>query len=81
MKIIDIRDPQSFNEGHISGAKNIPAAGLMMNAENFLNKEDTYHLICYSGFTSSQLSSNLNAQGFKTVSIEGGMGSYQGELV
>lgn len=74
--IIDVREPDEFQTGHISNVKNIPMFGLLMNAEQFLNKEKTYYIICQSGNRSHHVCEALLAQGYDVVNVLGGMRAY-----
>ena len=70
--IIDIRNNYSYNEGHISGAKNIPYYSLLANYSMYLNKHDTYFLYCDYGKQSMEISNRLNMFGYDTYYIKEG---------
>jgi phage shock protein E len=65
-KVIDVRTPQEFAGGHITGAVNIPLDQLGRKVGS-LNKEQTYLLCCRSGMRSASATSQLKAMGFKNV--------------
>ena len=44
LNIIDIRDNYLYNIGSIPHSKNIPMNFLIMNPDNYLNKNDTYYI-------------------------------------
>jgi thiosulfate sulfurtransferase len=70
--IVDIRDPQTFSEGHIPHAKSITDE----NVEIFVketNKEKPLICYCYHGISSQSAAAYFAQQGFKHVySVDGG---------
>ena len=74
---MDIRDPQSYGEGHIPGSK------LMTNEnmEAFLagtDKQESIVVCCYHGNTSKGACQFLQSQGFeKAMSLIGGFEASQ----
>ena len=77
LNIIDIRDSYLFNIGKIPNAKNIPMNFLLMNPENYLNKEDTYYIYCNFGINSKRVCKELNDKGYDVININGGYNSYK----
>lgn len=77
IKIIDIRDNLSFNRGCIPTSVNIPKNFLLMNADNYLNKNDIYYIYCEMGNSSKSVCMNLINRGYKVVNIIGGYNSYK----
>lgn len=71
--IIDIRDKLSYQKYHLPNAINIPFAKLIINPEEYLNKNNYYILICEYGHKSKKTSDILNKQGYKTYSLINGM--------
>lgn len=78
--IIDVREPEEFATLHVPEAQNIPMMGLMMNAEQFINKEQTYYIICRSGSRSMSVCQTLNKKGYKAINITGGTLAYAERL-
>lgn len=70
--IIDIRNPQSYNNNHIPNAKNIPSEVLVSNPNKYFDRDKTYYLYCQKGPTSIKVCSLLNSLGYKTININGG---------
>tara|TARA_B100000941_G_scaffold246542_1_gene191374 strand:+ start:65 stop:397 length:333 start_codon:yes stop_codon:yes gene_type:complete len=73
-KIIDVRTPQEFHQGHIQGAQNID-----VRAENFvdeiqnLSESDTLLVYCRSGRRSLYAAQVMISFGFKKIyDLEGG---------
>ncbi len=74
--IIDIRPNYEYQYGTIPGAINIPSIKLLNNPNKYLNKENTYYILCQSGRQSIDIVNLLNIQGFNTVNIIGGYNNY-----
>lgn len=75
--VIDIRESEELGVGAIEGSKHIPMMGLIMNKEQFLNKEDTYFIYCAAGGRSFQTCSMLASAGYNVVNLDGGYSNYQ----
>ncbi len=75
-KIIDIRDNYKYNLGNIPNSVNIPYLFLITNPREYLNKNDTYYILCESGNTSLRCVLELLELGYDVVNIEGGYNSY-----
>lgn len=71
--IIDIRSSFEFNKYSVPGSTNIPRSELLRNPERYINKFTTYYFICSKGYTSLSVSKILNALGYNTYSITGGI--------
>lgn len=74
--IIDIRDFNSFNKGHIEGAVNISYSDLIINPSRYLSIHDIYYVYCQRGVKSLECSRILNGLGYKVYSISGGYDAY-----
>ena len=74
--IIDIRPNYEYQYGSIHSAINIPAIKLKNNPSKYLNKNETYYLLCQTGRQSLDIVNMLNIQGFRTVNIIGGYNNY-----
>ena len=70
--VVDIRDPQSFSNGHISGSQHLDNHSL----PDFIAKADFGHpliVTCYHGNSSQNAAAYLAHQGFAEVySLDGG---------
>lgn len=70
--VVDIRDPQAFEQGHIANAHSIND----QNIETFLKEADRQKPLiccCYHGISSQSAASFFVEQGFQDVSsIDGG---------
>lgn len=70
--IIDVRQPYEFASYHLPTAVNIPYQSLVMYPERYLNKKNTYYLICQHGGESYRACLMLEPAGYKVISIAGG---------
>ena len=72
-KLIDVREPSEYANGHIKGAENVPLASLSSVAVTW-NREQPIVLICHSGKRSGRGAISLAQKGFeKVASLAGGM--------
>ena len=75
--IVDIRDPDSFEQGHIAHALSVNDH----NIEEFINNTDKRKPIlcyCYMGFSSQGACQYFKGQGFETVySMKGGFTAWE----
>lgn len=77
INLIDVRETFEYENGSVKGAKNIPMTGLVMNSNNFLNKDEKYYIMCQAGSRSLQVCHELENQGYDVVNLEGGYGMYE----
>lgn len=75
--IIDVREIDEFQSGHINGVTNIPAAGLFYNPDKFLDIHNHYYLICESGGRSSAVCNQLTELGYNVTNVSGGMSMFR----
>ncbi len=82
MKIIDVRDAETFKKGHIEGAINIPyevAEGRLMKE---LKPAERIVFVCYGGPTGDGFAETLTKNNYKDVySLRGGMRQWKGRVV
>ena len=72
INLIDIRNHQEFNNFHLNCAVNIEFLTLYNNFNNLLNKQDTYYIICESGYRSKKLIKKLSKYGYKLILVKKG---------
>jgi rhodanese-related sulfurtransferase len=78
---IDVREPYEYEEGHIEGMINLPLSSIQTEYKS-LSKGAEIVIICRSGNRSMKAAKILKNVGFKNiVNVEGGIMSWQGELV
>lgn len=67
--IIDVREPNEFESGHVAGALNIPPTQLMQGAPqlNELPKDAPIIVYCRTGSRSNVAMNILNGLGFTNI--------------
>lgn len=70
--IIDVRSKMERLLGKIDKSTHIPLTKI--SETKALNKDETYYIICAAGGRSASACSTLEAEGYKVVNVEGGMG-------
>lgn len=71
--ILDIRQPDVYNEGHIKGAVNLPwGPDAIPAALDKLPADETIYVYCYTAQTANQTAALLNFAGFDTKSVRFG---------
>lgn len=78
IELIDIREPFEYKNGSLRTAKNIPMGNLLASPEKYMVKDKTYYLVCQSGGRSAGAVRVLTKQGYNTINVAGGVGSYVG---
>lgn len=78
--ILDVREMEEFEEGHIPGAINKPLSELQADDFSNINKEEKYIVICRSGNRSVTASNILYDNGYEIVNVSEGVSSWEGEL-
>ncbi len=70
--VVDVREPEEFNGGHVPGALNLPQADLATRLDE-LPRERPVFVICQGGFRSLRAAQFLVQRGFLDVaSVKGG---------
>lgn len=79
--MLDVRDSQAFEAGHIIEARNVPAAELAAKAETLKKYKDKPVVVyCETGVASGAAARTLRAGGFnKVVTLRGGLQSWRQE--
>jgi rhodanese-related sulfurtransferase len=76
--LVDVRQPEEFNQGHIEGAVLMPLTNLP-NSYRQIPRGIKLVVYCRSGHRSAQAVSFLRAQGYaKAVSLSGGYTAWLG---
>lgn len=70
--LLDVRTPDEYKQGHISGAELIPLDELSTETGR-LPKNREIVCICASGSRSSLAARQLSSQGYKVSNMQGGM--------
>lgn len=82
LNLVDVREPDEWQAGHIAEARLIPMSQLAERvSELFENDEEEVVLICRSGGRSTRVCDYLAQQGYSVINVAGGMLSWDGEVV
>ena len=76
--ILDVREVDEFQAGHIEGALNAPLSTLENGYEQ-LDSSKRYYVICQGGMRSERACQFLETKGFDVVNIEGGMNQWKAQ--
>ena len=69
-KLIDVRHPLEYAKSHDARSINIYADKLLMNPSKYLNKKDTYFIVCTKGFLSKKVVRTLSYYGYNLVYVQ-----------
>ena len=76
--IIDLRDSESFNAGHITASINIPLVDLSRRINEINDNEKSIILVCETGGSSPNAGETLKKEGFKDIFIlRGGINQWK----
>lgn len=75
-KLIDVREVDEYNNGHILNAKNIPLSQLG-NRLDELDKEEKYIVYCNSSSRSAQAEKALKELGYDVSNLDGSYAFYK----
>jgi rhodanese-related sulfurtransferase len=79
-QLIDVREPNEFEGGHILGARNIPLSQLK-NRLREIRPDKPVYLYCQSGMRSGRAASMLHRKGYKELShLHGGFKKWTGKV-
>lgn len=79
-QLIDVREPNEYEAGHILGARNIPLSQLKMRMKEIRSDKPVY-LYCQSGMRSGRAAQTLYRKGYKDLShLEGGFKKWSGKI-
>lgn len=77
IQIVDIRDSESFEAGHIANATNLTNENLAAYIGN-ADMDKPLIVVCYHGISSQNAAQYLNEQGFDEVySLDGGFQAWR----
>ncbi|MFJ8460439.1 rhodanese-like domain-containing protein [Lysinibacillus xylanilyticus] len=79
LNLIDVRELDEVESGHIPGIIHIPL-GLLEFRMHELNKNEPYVIVCRSGGRSGNATRFLESQGFDVSNMVGGMLAWEGEV-
>jgi len=80
LNLVDVREPDEWQEGHIKDARSIPLSMLQDRMDELKQGEQEIVIICRSGGRSGKACDFLDSQGYKVVNVAGGMLQWQGDV-
>lgn len=79
-QLIDVREPNEFENGHILGARNIPLSQMKMRLQE-IRPDLPVYLYCQSGVRSGRAAQFLYRRGYKNLShLKGGFKGWTGKI-
>jgi rhodanese-related sulfurtransferase len=79
-QLIDVREPNEYEAGHILGARNIPLTQLKTRLKELRTDKPVY-LYCQSGLRSGRAAQMLNRKGYKELyHLKGGFKQWSGKI-
>lgn len=77
--VVDVCSPEEFASGHLTNAKNVPAAELENRLTQVVkNKTQPLLMVCASGIRSKRAAATARKLGYaKAYSLAGGMGAWR----
>ncbi len=79
-QLIDVREPNEFDAGHILGARNIPLTQLKMRTKEIRSDLPVY-LYCQSGMRSGRAAQVLYRKGYRNLThLKGGFKGWTGKI-
>jgi len=79
LNLIDVREVDEVQAGHIPGITHIPL-GLLEFRTQELDKNNSYIMVCRSGGRSGKATEFLQSQGFDVTNMSGGMLAWEGKV-
>jgi len=79
-QLIDVREPNEFNAGHVLGARNIPLSQLKMRKGEIRSDKPVY-LYCQNGMRSGRAAQFLHRKGYRQLTqLQGGFKKWSGKV-
>lgn len=76
-KVIDIRDPKEYKEGHISGSRNIPFSGFKDHLDELKAETNPLIIVCKMGTSASAAIQLLEKE--NVYRLDGGMMNWKSQ--
>lgn len=80
-RIIDVRDPNEYDNYHIHGSINIPCNLLIEKHNLFIKKDFVYFIICQNGTRSKTATFALTKLGYNVTNVINGIDKWPGLLI
>ncbi|PIC97494.1 sulfurtransferase [Sporosarcina sp. P26b] len=78
--VLDVREIDEFEDGHMIGAINMPLSQIQNGDRTGLAKDQKYVVVCRSGSRSKTASEILFDEGYDVINVSEGMSTWQGEV-
>lgn len=79
-QLIDVREPNEYNGGHILGARNIPVTQMKQRMKEIRSDKPVY-LYCQSGLRSGRAAQMLYRKGYRDIHhLQGGFKKWTGKI-
>ncbi len=79
-QLIDVREPNEYNGGHILGARNIPVTQMKQRMKEIRSDKPVY-LYCQSGLRSGRAAQMLYKKGYREIyHLQGGFKKWTGKV-
>lgn len=79
-QLIDVREPNEYNSGHILGARNIPVTQMKQRMKEIRSDKPVY-LYCQSGLRSGRAAQMLYKKGYRDIyHLQGGFKKWTGKV-
>ncbi|WP_342432292.1 rhodanese-like domain-containing protein [Neobacillus sp. FSL H8-0543] len=79
-QLIDIREPNEFDGGHILGARNIPLSQMKTRIKE-IRPDMPVYLYCQSGMRSARAAQLLHRKGYRNLTqLQGGFKKWSGKV-
>ena len=79
-QLIDVREPNEFDAGHILGSRNIPMSQLKMRVKE-IRPDLPVYLYCQSGMRSGRAAQFLYRKGYRDLThLQGGFKGWTGKI-
>lgn len=76
--VIDLRDPNEFKQGHITGSQNVPYSKIADKSQTF-PADRPLILVCHLGQVAGAAARELKSRGLQEVyKLEGGISNWKG---
>ncbi|EOT29260.1 rhodanese-like domain-containing protein [Enterococcus saccharolyticus] len=79
VSVLDVREAEEFQNGHLPQAVNYPLSELGIN-EQTLPKQEKHYVLCQAGARSERACQLLSSQGYQVINVMGGMSAWRGAI-
>lgn len=77
-RLIDVREPDEWNAGHVAGAALIPLGQLPARTGELPTRGPIY-VMCHSGGRSGRAAAILEEQGYEVTNVNGGITAWRAD--